>query len=533
MSVMKCIVAYFKRHKMVFFMTLLIIAGSAVTALIPPRILKYLVDDVLAEGRQELILRMALLYTGSYLLLGIFDFLGQVTLVSLSQGISREIRLGLRRKISRLTYQNFTRYDSAAMEAHFNNDVATINSLITNGVVSMFMDAFKMLGILVTIFLFSWQFGILVIVMLPALIWFTMFIRKRMFHAQFEVRTQEGNLNRMVLENVENMQVVKSFDVSPYMEEKFGRALEHHFRFAKKTCFYEGIFSPVMESVKFLIIAALLLVTGVKGQVLGLSAGVVVALIALVLDLFTPVEELGRELQVIQKSLAGMKRIDDFFSLEEEEERKEELPDLSKGLVLKLEHIDFSYDGKEQIISDFSMELKGNERVVLKGVSGAGKSTIFKLAYGCLKPVSGRVTINGVDVSALKPEARQGLFGIVYQTPFFSGESLYEELTLHKEIPRERVWQVLKHVGLDRIDDLDRKFTVTDFSTGELSLLNIARVLLLDCRIIFLDEMNARIDPGTAEQIMQIMERETKDKMVFSINHYGGVLKGSRVVEII
>lgn len=532
MSVVKCIGLFFWKHKITFVMTLVVISGSTLAALIPPQILKYLVDEVLTKTRKDLLLTVALLYTGSYLLLGLFEFAKQVILVGLSQGISKEIRLAMRRKISRLTYQNFTRYDSAAMEAHFNNDVATINSLITNGVVSMAIDGFKMVGIFITIFFFSVPFGLLILALLPVLIWFTMLIRKWMFVAQLETRNQEGNLNRLVLENVENMQVVKSFHVSGYTEEKFGKALNRHFIFSKKTCLYEGVFSPVMESVKFLIIAILLAVTGIQGQMLGLSVGSVVALISLLLDLFNPISELGRELQVIQKSMAGMKRIDGFFALEEEQEKNQDFPDLQDQLVLKFENVSFSYDGKEQVLEDFNMEIKGNMRIVLQGKSGAGKSTIFKLAYGCLQPTKGRVTINSVDVFDLKPEARIGLFGIVYQTPFFSGETLYEELTLHQDISREKVWEVLKKVGLDRVDDLDKPFSNTDFSTGELSLLNIARVLLLDCKVIFLDEMNARIDPNTAEQIMEIIDRETKDKMVFSINHYGGILEGSQVVKV-
>ncbi len=533
MSVLGCIWNFFKKHKVTFAMTIVIIIGSTLVALIPPQILKYLIDDILAKGKKDQIITVALVFTASYLVVGLFDFAKQVVLVGLSQGISKEIRLTMRKKISRMTYQVFTKYDSAAMESHFNNDVATINSLITNGVVSIAIDGFKMVGIFVTIFFFSVEFGILIAVFLPFFTWFTLWIRKHMFQAQLEVRTREGNLNQLILENVENMQVVKSFHVSTYIEKKFADDLEHHFRFSKKSCFYEGVFAPVMETTKFIIIVSLLAVTGVQGQVFGLSVGAVVALISLILDMFTPLEELGKELQVIQKSMAGMKRIDGFFALEEEAEKCAVL-DKNKldKMELRFENVGFSYDGKEQVLDDFSLELQGNDRVVLQGKSGAGKSTIFKLAYGCLKPTSGQVTLNGVEVFDLKQEARKGLFGIVFQTPFFSGETLYEELTMHEDIPRERVWEVLKKVGLERIDDLDKVFCNTDYSTGELSLLNVARVLLLDCKIIFLDEMNARIDPNTAEQIMAILDRETKDKMVFTINHYGGVLEGSRIVRV-
>lgn len=103
---------------------------------------------------------------------------------------------------------------------------------------------------------------------------------------------------------------------------------------------------------------------------------------------------------------------------------------------------------------------------------------------------------------------------------------------MHKDISEEKVREVLTLVGLQRIGDLHKKFSASDYSTGELSLLNIARVILSDCQILFLDEMNARIDPATAELIMDIMNRIAKDKMVLSINHYGNLLQDSSVLTL-
>lgn len=303
----------------------------------------------------------------------------------------------------------------------------------------------------------------------------------------------------------------------------------------------DGIFSPVMETFKFLVIILLLALSGSRLWNFSISPGAVVALIALLLELFEPVENLGQELQTIQKSLSGLQRLNDFFLLEEdthEEYRGKINFEAGEGAaeqeppVLEFCDVSFAYEENEPVISDFNLKAEGSERIVLAGRSGVGKSTLFKLAYGILKPTRGQVLLNGRPVFDLTQEERRRYFGLVYQEPFFSGGTIYEELSLTRGIPKEQVRQVLAQVGLSRIKDIDQPLRERDFSSGELAMLNIARMLLSECKIVFLDEMNAKIDPVTAEHMIELMDKVTQDKMVFSINHYGESLKNSRVIRL-
>lgn len=532
MSAWKCIRSYFRKHRGLLVLAILVIAATVVASLIPPQLLRYIVDDILEGGKEQELLAFALLYTGMYLLVGLISLAKEGLLVCISQGISKEIRISMLKHINRLTYLNFTKYDSASLEAYFNNDVAAINTLITSGVVSIGIDLFKMIGIVISIFIFSVQFGLLVLIMLPFLAWFAMFVRKRMFQAQINTRNLEGNVNHLVYENIENIEAVKLYDTSSYSSQKYEKVLAKHFAVAQTSTFYDAVFSPIMETVKDVVIVALILLSGYRGDVLGMSVGVVVSTISLLTDLFTPIENLGMELQTIQKSMAGITRINQFFGLSEDEEKKKEGNLDKEHLILRFEDVSFSYDGKEEVISHFNFYMEGMDKITLQGRSGAGKSTLFKLAYGLLKPTSGRVTINGWDTVLLPDEMKAGLFGMVYQEPFFSGETIYEELSLHRNIPEHEVRKALEMVGLSRISDLHQRFAESDFSTGELSLLNIARVILTDCQVLFLDEMNARIDPATAGMIMDTMNRIAQDKMVLSINHYGNLLEKSRVLQL-
>lgn len=530
MTAFTCIFNYIRKHKALTLLTVGVIAATVVAVLLPPQVLKALVDRLVNGEVGEGLLTFALLYTGSYVLMGLLELAKAGLLVCVSQGIAKELRCSMLRHVNRMTYQNFVRFDSAALEAYFNNDVAVINTLITSGVISIAIDMFKVVGIVITIFTFSWRFGLMVLVLLPVLAAFAMFVKKRMFISQLQARQYEGIVNHLIYENVENMEAIKLYDTD-YSVKKYENVLKKHFKVSEQAVFYIAVFPPVMDIIKDIIIVALILLSGYQGGFFGMSVGAVVSTITLLGDLFNPIENLGMELQTIQKSMAGMRRINEFFALEEDE-LQEAVVGNADEIELAFDNVSFHYEEGKDVLHDFSLRMKGVDKVTLRGPSGAGKSTLFKLAYGLLRPTAGRVTINGVDTYKLSEESRQRLFGMVYQDPFFSGGSIYEELTMHRDISQERVRRALEQAGLSRITDVHAPFAEHDFSTGELSLLNIVRIMLTDCRVLFLDEMNARIDPETARRIMGIMNEIGKDKMILSINHYGEMLEGASVMNM-
>lgn len=531
MTAGSCIVSYMKGHKVITGMTAAVITATIAIVMLPPQILRIIVDGLTDGMDKEQLFVLACLYTGAYVLMGLFELVKAGLLVCVSQGIAKELRIHMMSHVNRLTCRNFVKYDSAALEAYFNNDVSVINTLITSGVISIAIDLFKVVGMVVTIVVFSWRFGLIVSVMLPFLAAFALFVKKRMFNSQIEARHLEGQVNHLIYENVENMEAIKLYD-KEYSEKKYQQVLNKHFKVYEKAVFYNAMFPPVMDIVKDIVIVVLILLSGYQGGFLGMSVGAVVSTISLLGDLFAPIENLGMELQTIQKSLAGMTRINEFFAMEEEEEKDESAKLNLEELELVFEDVSFSYDGKEEVISHFSYRMGGRDKVTLRGRSGAGKSTLFKLACGLLKPTSGRVTIGGTDTYRMPEDMRAQLFGMVYQEPFFSGGTIYEELTMHRDISKERVKEVLSKVGVSRLEDIEKPFLENDFSTGELSLLNVARVMLTDCKVLFLDEMNARIDPDTATRLMQLMNEMAEDKMVLSINHYGELLDGAKIIEV-
>lgn len=534
MNVLKCVLGYFKKHKFKFIIMIFLIFIVAIITLLPPRLLGIIVDDVIKQNKDNMLWLYASIYTLLFVFIGLTSFIKDFVLVTISQGITKNIRFEMLKHLNNIKYEELSQLTAGNIEANFNNDVDAVNNLVTSGAVSIVIDLLKIIGISISIFLYSIYFGFIVLAIIPLLILFTSFVRKRMFKSQFRARKLEGGVNNQILENVENMEAIKIYKASNYASKKYHNTLLQHYNASMKSSIYDSLFSPVMQISQNIIIAVVVILVAKDNAVFGMSVGMVISAIAYLKDLFMPIETIGMEIQTIQKSMAGIKRINQFFNYETED-KKVDIENFDyENIEIKFDNVTFYYKDGIDVIKDYSLIIKDNDKIVLKGDSGAGKSTIFKLAYGLIKPKSGRVTINGIDAHLLSDKMKKKLFSVVYQGYFFSNGTIYEELTLlDKSISKEVCYKTLALVGLKRVDNIDKKLVLSDFSTGELALFNIARAVIRNTRVMFLDEMNAKIDPVTAKMILNVINEVCKNKIVFSINHYGDYIKNSRIVEII
>ncbi|MEG2014879.1 MAG: ABC transporter ATP-binding protein, partial [Clostridia bacterium] len=460
------------------------------------------------------------------------------------------LRIELALHIHRLQYNVFTQVGSGVMESHLSADVGEIDNLITSGAISMLIDIFKLISIVITIFTYSIAFGALSAVIIPLVFVVLMFARKKLYTASVKSKATESQLNDIVVESVENLNTIKSYRVYPYQQDRFGKVLEKNYHYNRSVNFYDAFFSPLVQIIKSVIIVVIVLLCAKGNSVAGMTVGGLIGAIDLFSNLFQPIDSFGTELQTVQKSMAAIHRIDDFFALDEDNKsvitptikettledtsvRQQRADTRNSDVVIEFLNVGFSYDGVTKVLSDFNLKVGKGEHINLVGESGAGKSTIMKLAYGLIKPTEGSVKVCGYDAYALTEAQRDKLFGIVYQDCFFSGGTVYEEVTLRAEgITREKVMEVLGKVGLSRVKSVDQRLEITDYSTGELSLFNIARAIITDREILFLDEMNAKLDNISANKIIETVNAVARDKTVLSINHYGSKLSNSRKVSI-
>ena len=296
MNVLKCVINYFKKHIFVFIFVILIIITVTLLSLVPPQLLRIIVDDVIPSGNINDLLKYALFYMLLFIFIGLIDFLKEILLVVISQGIGKNIRLEMLHKVNRLAYINFFKYDYGTLEAYFSNDVEEINTLITSGVISMAIDMFKMIGIVISIFVFSILFGFITLLIIPFIVLFTMWIRKRMYKAQSDNRKLEGNVNNLVLENLDNISTIKSFRIYDEIKNKYDKVLNSHFKTNQKVNNYDAMFSPIMQIAKTIIIVLIIVLSTSNNQLFGMTVEKNTNIKAWSFEANSPMRELYRKI---------------------------------------------------------------------------------------------------------------------------------------------------------------------------------------------------------------------------------------------
>ncbi|HEX2947068.1 MAG TPA: ABC transporter ATP-binding protein [Clostridia bacterium] len=505
--------------------------GAVAASLVPPQILKLVIDRNLVPGSSAGLLVLAVVYMGSILFSGLFDFIKEAVLTVLGQKIMREIRSKMMFKLGRTGSRFFTDNESGIIVSRFTNDVDAINTLFTSGIVGMAVDCFRVVGIVVSIWLFSAMLGVTTVVLLPVIYAITRLFQRRMLKAQIDNRVIVGRVNNHISESLKNILMIKAFGKEAFMEEKYRGHLFANYRTLEKVNFYDAIFSPIIQVIRAVVIALIVVLSAGRGNYLGISLGMVAATIELFSGLFTPVENLGMALQDIQQAISGIFRVNEFFSGPEdtgkdEGIKAEDIIPHRKDARLEFDDVTFGYEEDVDVLKNISLKISPQEKVTFVGRTGVGKTTLFKLITGLLEPTSGNIRLNGKNVFSIPNSEKRKIFGYVDQSFYLVKGTIAEQISLRDEdITREQITAALEFTGLkDYVDSLENGLDtqITNdsiFSQGQKQLLAIARAIVTDPPILLLDEITANLDSITEDKIVRVLQRASQAHMILSISH--------------
>lgn len=519
------------------------VIGVIVTSLIPPQILKVIVDSNLVPKKQAGLLQSAVLYLAVLVMIGLFDFLKEAVLTISGQKISTDIQLSMMKKLTRIDALYFSQNETGTVVSRFTNDVDAIESMFTSGVVGMVIDLLKTVGIIVSMWIFSPRLGLLTVLLIPALFAMTRLFQRRMLKAQMKSRVIIGRMNNHISESIKSIQMIKSFSKEAYMEKNYEKCLDDNYRTQEKINFFDSVYSPIIQVSRSAVIVAVVLLSQGRISLSGLSVGMVAAAVELVSNLFAPVENLGMELQNIQEAISGIRRVNEFYETKEEDKKDasrtapEIIPDRSR-VVLAFDDVSFEYDEDSKVLEDIRLTLEPNENVTFIGRTGVGKTTLFRLVMGLLKPVKGKITINGVDVTEIPHSEKRSIFGYVDQDFRMVPGSVADQISLgDPRISREQIESALELTGLSEYVssledglDTDIRHGVV-FSQGQKQLLAIARAVAANPPVLLLDEMTASLDSITEGKIVEALQRVSMGHTVLAISHrLSSMITSDRIV---
>lgn len=527
-----------KKHAGITLLLLTSILLTLITSLLPPLVLEKVVN-LLAE-KKEIALSLILSYFGLLVIAGIFEAVREASITIFGEKILHAVRTAMSQKISRLEASYFIEHDGGKIAALFVQDVDTIETLFTEGVISMFADACTLISIIIVVFTRSTGLGILLCITTPFLFLFTRFTQKEMLKSQKENREAVSRAAEIIPETLKNKQTIHNLDGEDFMFRRYDSFILRSYQSLEKSNFYDSIYSPIMIVISTCIIAIMMSLSslgGVYQMFFGMSVGTAAALISYVNQVFTPLENIGMEIQNIQSAIAGISRINAFLNEKEKEETYEDI-DLDRVNAIEMKDLSFGYSETKDIICHFDLSVRQKESVTVTGRTGAGKSTLFKLILGLYRPKVGSVKIYGADAAKIKEEEKREIYGCVEQEFKPTIGSIKDQITLKDpSVTDGAIKDALKITGLESVIDVlpegvNTLFDPSLFSQGQLQLLSIARAIVKDPKILLLDEMSANLDAITEEEIMSALRKASQNKTVVSISHRTYAIKDGREISL-
>ena len=520
------------------------VAGAIVTALFPPLILAGIIDTVTSGTMPALY--MIIMYFGFLLITGLMESARETFLTVLGQKITHSLRSALMDKYSCLTTGGLTSQEPGTVVSRFVGDADTVENLFTSGIISMFADACKIISIVAVIWFKNKGLAIVLLVILPFLFIFTRIVQKNMLAAQIENRRAVARASGHVPETLHNIRTIHTLGKEKYMAERYDEYICESYAAIEKNNFYDAVYSPVILILNAIVVAVVMLFSASGNQSVltffGMSAGTAVAVINYISQIFAPVESLGMEIQTIQSAIAGVHRINEFFEMDEFLIRKDSsitentAMEADSDVLVDFNNVTFAYDDKN-VVENLSFSIKKGEQVTLSGRTGAGKSTIFKLLLGLYEPENGSVLIAGQKVTAIPDSGKRKIYGYVEQTFHMVPGTVKDQITLYDvSITDEDVIEAAKTAGIhDAIMELDNGYDTIckpeDFSQGQWQLLSIARAAAAKPELLMLDEITANLDADTEKNVLDALNRVSRNRTVISISHRANAQMG-RIIEI-
>lgn len=513
------------------------VAGTILLQLVPAFLLQRIIDENFKNSLFTGLWKLALFYGLATSGVHFLSCLKVAFTCILGNRILMGIRSRMEKRLSLFGYNYYVYTPTGDIMSRLTTDVDTMGTLFSAGIIDIVTDLFKVVGLLISLYVLAPQLIVVELVMVPSVFFLANAFRKRILVLQKAIRKRVAALYTFIQEWFSGIEAVKAYSAEETGRRHFGALLDELLGATLRVSKYDSTFPCVMQVLRALFIAIALFFSAKNGTVLslGLTVGTLAAVADLIGKLFDPIIALAQEFQTLQESMAGLSRIKDFFN--EPPEQRPSVPQTTDHSGIVLDKLSFSY-GDFHVLNGIDLTVRANEKAVFIGRSGAGKTTLMNLVSGLYKPESGTVRVLGVDPFTLPPADRRRLIGIVPQDPAVFDGTVLENITLNDPtVTREMAESAAKLVGLhERILEMPNGYDTVigegaaGMSAGETQLMSIARAVAANPKVLLLDEPTSGMDAKTEALIFEAIRRSSVNRTILSVSHrLSGILDAETV----
>ncbi|MDO8260381.1 MAG: ABC transporter ATP-binding protein [Candidatus Magasanikbacteria bacterium] len=554
---------YLKTYRLSLFLVIVLVFGSALFAIIGPKFLgsmtNQVVDDYariksfdqsLLDGTEmsgvarptinfarlsQFGFWLLLLYLASLL----FDYGQAWVMTNISQKITYNFRQEISRKINRLPLKYFDKKSHGDVLSRITNDVDMVSQGLSQSLTQVINSIISIIGYLAIMLWINWLMTLAVLVMVPfSFFMIAIFMKKSQKHFKAQ-QEYLGSLNGHIEEMYSGHLVMKVFNGESESLRKFGEINDRMYESAWKSQFLSFMTLPLvnlMGNLSFVGVSVLGGYLALHGRV---NIGDIQAFILYVRQFNQPMIQVANISNVLQSTTAAAERVFEFL------DEDEELADSTSALTIEkakgeveFSEVVFGYNSQKPVIKNFNLHVSPGQRIAIVGPTGAGKTTLVNLLMRFYDLNSGSIKVDGVDIRDMKRSSLRKLFGMVLQDTWLFNGTIMENISYGKpEARKEEVVAAAKAAHADQFIrtlpkgyDLVLNEEANNISQGEKQLITIARAMLVDPSILILDEATSSVDTRTEVLIQEAMEKLMVGRTSFVIAHRLSTIRKADVI---
>ncbi len=546
-AAIKKLLKYARPYVPVIILALVLSALQIAATLLAPVVIGRTVDYIIGENNVDfgVILKNAGILAGLIACVFVFQYLASLCINFASFRTIRDLRSSAYAKLNDVPLSYVDSNSHGDLMSRVGNDVDQISDGLIQGFSQLFNGIVTIIGTLAFMLWYNWLIALVVVCLTPLSLFVAYFIAKGC-HNMFAMQAKKrGELSGLVTEMLSSQRVVKLFGYEKRAEDRFATINGDLKVWGQNAAFYSAMVNPCtrfVNNVIYVVVCVLGVYLVIRGGdvpgVGALSVGALSCVLSYATQYTKPFNEITGVVTELQGATAAASRVFDLLEAQNQssDEGFEDLTDAHGNI--NIDNVYFSYVQDKPLIQGFSLNVKSGQRVAIVGPTGCGKTTLINLLMRFYDPDSGKIEVEGKDITKVTRKSLRLSYGMVLQDTWLKKGTVRENIAYgNPSATDEEIIEAAKAAHIHNfVTHLENGYdTILDddggnISQGQKQLLCIARVMLTHPPMLILDEATSSIDTRTEIKIQQAFEKLMQNKTSFIVAHRLSTIKNADVI---